>query len=205
MRLIFVRHGETIWNLQRRYQGQTDIPMCAAGWERAKRLAQVLKGTRAAVVLSSPLRRALNTAEMIGEALGGPTVCVDPRLIEIDFGEWQGLTQTEVKQYWPKLLRRWKCAPDSVRFPRGESLQEAFARLQGFLRHPPCSAETSGKCVLAISHTGPIRLAGLIAEGRPLGHFRQVTVEPGALHAFDWGADGQLRRVSFGPPPQDRS
>lgn len=204
MRLIFVRHGQTSWNIQSRYQGRMDLPMCAAGRDSARRLARQLRATPVRLLLASPLQRATATAAIIGEALGGVSGQIDARLIEIDFGQWQGLTQAQIKTRWPGLLRRWKHAPESVRFPHGECLSEALERLHGFLKFPPWAAG-DGHCVLAVSHAGPIRLARLIAEGRPLAQFRQVQIEPCAVHAFDWRAGGRLHRIDFQPTQMDRS
>lgn len=197
MRLILVRHGETSWNLEGRYQGRADVGMCPAGLATARRAGAALKGADVALLLASPLRRAGATAAVIGEALGGVPTVIDARLTEIDFGQWQGLTQPLVKARWPQLLRRWKRAPETVRFPGGECLGEALDRVRDFLRRPPW-AGGARRDVVAVSHAGPIRLAGLIAESRPLAHFRQIAVHAGAVHAFEWGAGGSLRRVDCG-------
>ncbi len=196
MRLFFVRHGETAWNLERRYQGRTDVDLCAAGLATARGIASALETAHVALLLASPLRRARVTAGVVGEALGGLPTVVDERLTEIDFGEWQGLTQQEVKAHWPRALRLWKQAPQTMCFPGGESLGEALERLRDFLRHPPWEGRTVSGDVLAVSHAGPIRLAGLVAERRPLAQFRQIAVDPGAVHAFEWSAGGALRRAS---------
>ena len=196
MRLFLVRHGETAWNLERRYQGRTDVDLCAAGLATARGIASALETAHVALLLASPLRRARVTAGVVGEALGGLPTVVDERLTEIDFGEWQGLTQQEVKAHWPRALRLWKQAPQTMCFPGGESLGEALERLRDFLRHPPWEGRTVSGDVLAVSHAGPIRLAGLVAERRPLAQFRQIAVDPGAVHAFEWSAGGALRRAS---------
>lgn len=205
MRLIFVRHAQTSWNTDGRYQGRMDVPLCAVGRATAKRLARRLRTTPVTLLLASPLRRATVTAATIGEALGGLSGVIDERLTEIDFGQWQGLTQAQIKVRWPQLLRRWKSAPESVRFPRGESLRDALDRLEHFLRQPPWPQDGSAQCVLAVSHAGLMRLAGLVAEGRPLAHFRQFTVQPGDAQAFEWRAGGRLRRIDFPSTQRNRS
>ena len=197
MQLCFVRHGETDWNLQRRYQGRADPPLCAAGILTARGIVERLRADAQLRLVSSPLRRATATAGVIADALGIAAALPDVRLGEIDFGAWQGLTQAQVKLRWPGLLRRWKQDPATFRFPGGESLVEAQARLYDFLRHPPWPAEHTGT-VLAVSHAGMIRLAGLIAEQRPLAQFRQIEVPSGAIEAFEWSAGGELRRLQRG-------
>ena len=197
MRLILVRHGETRWNLEGRYQGRADIDIAPQGLVTARRVGQNLQGAEVTSVLTSPLRRATQTALLIGAALGGIAPVADSRLTEIDFGEWQGLTQQEIKQRWPEALRSWKGAPEAFRFPGGESLGDALERLHDFIRQPPRMDLTGDGDVLAVSHAGPIRLAGLIAERRPLGEFREIAVCAGTLYAFEWRANGDLCRVSY--------
>ncbi|MHB1869833.1 MAG: histidine phosphatase family protein [Steroidobacteraceae bacterium] len=198
MRLILVRHGETRWNLEGRYQGRADIEIAPQGLVTARRVGQDLQGAKFTSVLTSPLRRAEQTALVIGAALGGIPPVADDRLTEIDFGEWQGLTQHEIKQRWPESLRSWKRAPEEFRFPGGESLGDALERLRDFLRRPPWTNLAAGGDVLAVSHAGAIRLAGLIAERRPLGEFRDIAVCAGRIYAFEWRASGELYRVSCG-------
>ena len=195
VRLILMRHGQTEWNLQGRYQGRADLPICAAGRVTAQRAAAALQGRAAALLLASPLQRARQTAAVIGPAVGGLQSVIDERLTEIDFGQWQGLTQAQVKARWPALLRSWKRAPDSVCFPGGERLLDALERLRDFLLNPPWLGG-GVRCALAVSHAGVIRLASLLAEQRPLAQFREIAVASGALHEFHWYAGGSLRRVA---------
>ncbi len=192
-RLILVRHGQTQWNLQGRYQGRADTPICTVGLATAQRVAVMLRGCEATVLLASPLQRARATAEVIGRRLGDLGSVVDERLTEIDFGQWQGRTQAQVKTHWPVLLRAWKRAPDSVGFPGGERLADALERLRHFLSCPPWGTAAAPRCVIAVTHTGPIRLARLLAEDRPLAHYRQVASQAGAAYEFDWDPPGRLR------------
>jgi probable phosphoglycerate mutase len=197
MQLCFVRHGETDWNLQGRYQGRADPPLCGTGILTARGIAERLAADAQLLIVSSPLQRATATAGLIANALGAPAALIDARLGEIDFGAWQSLTQAQVKLRWPGVLRRWKQDPATFRFPDGESLAEARARLCDFLHHPPWPAEHAGT-VVAVSHAGMIRLAGLIAEQRPLAQFRQIEVPSGAIEAFEWTAGGALHRLLRG-------
>ena len=196
MRLVLVRHGETEWNLQGRYQGRADTELSARGVRTARRAAARLASRHFGLIVASPLRRAAATAAVIAATLGGLPTLFDERLAEIDFGEWQGLTQSEVKSQWPEMLRCWKRAPETFRFPDGESLAEALERLRGFVRHPPWRQDEGD--VLAVSHAGAIRLAVLSAEGRPLSQFRDFAVDAGAIHEFEWRAGGDLCRVNAG-------
>ncbi len=168
VRLIFVRHGATSWNLTGRYQGRTDTCLCAAGLLEAQGAGAALLRAGTSLLLTSPLRRARATAEVISRCLGSIPCQVDERLVELGFGEWEGLTQAEVKRRSPALLRQWKRAPESIRFPGGERLEDGWRRMDDFLRHPPWVGRADPQCVIAVTHTGPIRLASLWAEGSSL-------------------------------------
>lgn len=195
VRLILIRHGLTSWNLAGRYQGRTDVPLCAAGLIQAHEAGAALRRARAGLLLTSPLLRARVTAEVISQRLGRVPCHVDERLVELGFGEWEGLTQPEIKQRWPALLRAWKRAPHSFRFPGGEGLRDGLRRLEDFVRYPPWAGSADPRCVIAVTHTGLIRLARLCAAGRPLAQYRQVALQAGAAHEFDWIPPGRLRHV----------
>lgn len=199
VRLILVRHGLTSWNLAGRYQGHTDTSLCPEGVIEAQAAGAALRQTRASLLLTSPLRRARATADVIARCLGSIPCHVDERLVEIGFGDWEGLTQAEVRRCAPGLLRQWKRAPESVRFPGGEGLCDGWRRLDEFLRHPPWVGRADARCVIAVTHTGPIRLASLRAGGRPLAHYRQMALQAGAAHQFDWEPSGQLRAAGLLP------
>lgn len=199
VRLILVRHGLTSWNLAGRYQGRTDTTLCAAGLAEAHEAGAALRRARASLLLTSPLRRARATADVICRSLGSIPCHVDERLIELGFGEWEGLTQAEVRRRSPALLREWKRAPQAVRFPGGEGLEDGWRRMEDFLRRPPWADRPDVQCVIAVTHTGPIRFASLRAAGRSLAHYREVALEAGAAHQFDWDLSGHLRPLGLYP------
>ena len=91
IRVLLVRHGETDWNAQRRYQGQTDVPLNEAGRRQADALAERLAGEEISAVLSSDRQRARQTALAIAAPHGLP-VQEEPRMCEIALGDWEGLT-----------------------------------------------------------------------------------------------------------------
>jgi probable phosphoglycerate mutase len=198
-RCIFVRHGQTEWNAQGRYQGRTDIPLCTAGIAEARRAGATLQRARASLVLTSPLRRARATAEIISRCAGSLPCHADERLVELGFGEWEGSTQAEIKRRWPEQLRQWKQAPHSFRFPGGEGLVDALRRLEDFLDRPPWDAAEAHRCIIVVTHTAPIRLARLCAEGRPLAQYRQVPLPDGAALELDWDPRGRLCLAGHDP------
>jgi phosphoserine phosphatase len=125
--LILCRHGRTDWNEQGRYQGQIDVPLNLEGREQARFLGQTLRGESIDAVYASDLSRAVDTAAEIARYHGLP-VRRDPRLREINQGEWEGLTVNRIHDGWADLHRRWESAPLSVTLPGGESVADVRAR-----------------------------------------------------------------------------
>ncbi len=179
MRLMLARHGETTWNQDGRYQGHSDPPLSARGEVQAQALAGRFAASDEISIVASPLMRAQATAHIIATRLNLP-VTTDHRLMELAYGEWEGLQQATVKQKWPELLRQWKRNPDQVTFPGGESLSDMQQRVQSFLEH---TAGQSGT-VLAIAHDGVARMAVLEALGQPLSAFRNIRIENASMTTF---------------------
>ena len=193
VRVMFIRHGQTAWNAAGRYQGRTDTKVSPAGVAEAHRLARRLCGVGVEALVSSPLRRALATVDILAASLGPVPCSVDPRLTEIAFGDWEGMTQPELKTGSPESLREWKRNPATFRFPGGESLADALGRLRDFLRKPPWRGGTEPRCVAVVTHAGLIRLATLEAQRRPLADYRRVEVACADVREFFWEPGGRLR------------
>lgn len=122
-RLLLIRHGRSTWNAERRIQGKADPPLDEVGREQARRLAERLRREAPVALYTSPLQRAQETADIIGEALG-VSVVADERLREYDVGDITGLTWEQVEEQYPGVARRWKNAED-LRIP-GEERRELF-------------------------------------------------------------------------------
>jgi probable phosphoglycerate mutase len=158
--IVLVRHGETDWNRERRFQGHADVPLNAVGLAQARELAASLDGERFSAVYSSPLRRALETAEIVAARLG-VAIEANAGLMEVDVGSWSGLTTLEVEERFPEGFRRWR--EHGSGWTDGETYEELARRVTSALaeigrRHP-------GEHVLAVSHGGPIRSALASAAG----------------------------------------
>lgn len=175
MRLFLVRHGETDWNREGRFQGQRDTHLSEKGRSQAFRLALFLALHEFEGIVSSPLARALDTALKIGStcALNGNElegVEIVDEFTEINHGEWEGLLADEVRECWGDLLAQWHSAPESVRMPGegGESLEDvqrrAVAGVEGLAEH------YSGDVVVA-SHDAVIKVLLCHFLGIPLANF----------------------------------
>ncbi|MFC1939446.1 histidine phosphatase family protein [Chloroflexota bacterium] len=125
--IILARHGETEWNVQEVFRGRVDIELNETGVKQAGLLAGYLSGLKVEAVYSSPLKRTLKTAEVIASH-HKLDVKTAPGLIDIDFGEWQGLPNQEVKDRYKELYGKWLDHPDEVKMPAGESLDDVRKR-----------------------------------------------------------------------------
>ncbi|MDR3331752.1 MAG: histidine phosphatase family protein [Synergistaceae bacterium] len=130
MRLFIVRHGETEWNVDGRFQGRHDTELSEYGLAQGKKIADFLSGHRFDAVVSSPLSRARVTGELIAAACGSPEFEVMEDLEEICHGDWEGLLSTEVERRWPRLVDMWRESPHTVIMPGlgGESLRSVQLR-----------------------------------------------------------------------------
>lgn len=125
--LYLIRHGQTEYNAQQRFQGQIDVPLDATGETQAIAIAKYLKNRGFTRIFASDLRRARQTAEAISSETQVP-VEVDAGLREIQVGEWEGYTRAEIHERWPELLAKWATGQE-VRPPGGESRMESSTRV----------------------------------------------------------------------------
>lgn len=128
-RLILVRHGETDWNRESRFQGQIDVPLNDNGREQARKAADLLASVEIDFALSSPMARPKETAEIILERHPNVNLELDVRFAEIGHGLWEGKLETEIRSEYSDLLDRWKTDPETVQMPEGENLQQVFDRV----------------------------------------------------------------------------
>ncbi|HEX2038269.1 MAG TPA: histidine phosphatase family protein [Acidimicrobiales bacterium] len=152
-RLLLIRHGQSAWNAEGRWQGWADPPLSDIGAAQALAAAERLRGEGLSAVASSDLQRARHTAEIIADCLDLPLLEPLPDLRERDIGDWSGLTTVEIEQGWPGWLALWR-AGDLERPPNGEAHEELAARVVGALER---LAEEDG-CILVVTHGGVIHL-----------------------------------------------
>jgi probable phosphoglycerate mutase len=159
--MLLARHGETEWNRVGRWQGHADQPLNETGRRQAAELAAALTGDGVAAVYSSDLRRASETARVVGDVLGLP-VTEDPALREIDVGSWSGLTRDEVRERYPDGFERWlggEIGHD------GESREQLTDRVVGAVER--IAAAHDEETVLVVTHGGAIRALRRHAAGDP--------------------------------------
>jgi phosphoserine phosphatase len=127
-RLLLVRHGETDWNREGRFQGQIDIPLNANGRSQAEAAGSFLAPVSIDRAYTSCMARPRQTAEAILSSHPGVPLTSSTGLVEIGHGLWEGCLEQEIAAGWPQLLADWKRAPHTVQMPEGETLQEVWDR-----------------------------------------------------------------------------
>jgi len=193
-RFYFLRHGEAAWNAEGRLCGSTDVPLSNAGRSQARSLAQRLRPIPVVALYSSPLIRALETARIIGEAVGRAPV-VDPRLAELNYGAWEGMTFEEIRRAAPDVYRAWDADPANLAPPEGESGAHLIERIRPFLadvaqRHPTGS-------VVVVCHKTVCRLLACHILGVPLDQYRlRITMDNAALNILET-VEGNWRVVTL--------
>ncbi|MFC3717319.1 histidine phosphatase family protein [Luteimonas soli] len=187
MKILLARHGETQWNAEGRYQGQEDIALSPVGEAQARALGERLRDVRIDRAVASPLSRARRTAELaLGEARVG-MLTLDPGLMEIAHGTWEGLLAAEIHERDPARLVAWRDAPHEVLMPDGESLQHVFDRAWPALAR---AVEGLGAddTLLVVAHDAVNRVLLCRVLGIPLARLWTFRQAPTTLNLLE-GAD----------------
>lgn len=192
--VLLIRHAETAWNRERRWQGHADVPLTPEGHRQAGELAARIRRARLgiAALVSSDLRRATETASAIGDAVGLP-VRLERDWREMDVGNWSGLGRDEIRERFPDEWRRILGGEDVPR-GGGETFGAFTARVAGALDELACAHP--GEAVAVVTHGGVIRALRLYVRGLPYDRLRDVgPVENTSLaelwlHAGRWSEAG---------------
>ena len=190
VRILLARHGETVFNVEGRWQGQSDSPLTERGLAQSRELARALASEQVAAVYSSDLGRAVATAQEVA-SVHGLHVATDVRLREINTGEWTGLSRGEIEERWPGLITRWSEKPSSMRIPSGETIQEAQTRaLDFFTDRMPAHLDQT---IVVISH-GAIGQTILVKamHRSPDDLWLKERVDNTQISRLEWTADSGL-------------
>jgi broad specificity phosphatase PhoE len=194
-RILLARHGQTEWNRdesgpseQVRFRGRMDLALSEHGQREAEALARRIAAEyQPALIYSSPLRRALQTARAIAQATSRP-IRVAQGLADIDYGAWQGLTAAEAKTRDLEAYRRWMAAVDSAGPPGGETLTAVQQRAWDEIIR--ITAAQPGESVVAVSHDIVCKLIIAHVLGRPVAQFRSVSQHTATLNLLIHDAAG---------------
>jgi len=183
VRIIYVRHAESLWNPIGKYQGRLDPELSERGHKQAELLAKTLKKYNPTALYSSPLKRTYMTAEYISRELNLP-IQIDEDIIEIDHGEWSGMLVEEVKNKHPDMFRQWLYEPETIKFPHGETLIDVYNRVKRF--QEKMLEKHDGDTVIAVSHTVPIRASFVAGLDLPLGKFWSFGCDNASYSILDY-------------------
>jgi phosphoserine phosphatase len=181
--ILLVRHGQTEWNRIERFRGRYDVELNTTGIEQARRTAQRIgKYWKPTGIYSSPLMRAIQTAEKIAQVC---TPKVEPNLglIDIDYGEWQGLTPTEAREKWAEQISNWYDHPERTVIPGGESLTKVQDRAMSYTT--TVAKQHINQTIVIVSHTVVIRLILLNVLGLGIERFWHLRQDPCAINIIE--------------------
>jgi len=184
--LCLIRHGQTDWNLEGRYQGQSDVPLNENGLTQARILIEKLNGQTFNAIYSSDLKRARQTADPVAKALG-MEVQIERRLREINQGEWEGVLVEDIKARYAEIWSQRTEDPANVRPPGGETVREVATRVYAALDN--IARDHPNGNVLIVSHGLSIATAICRLKNIPVG--QAYTVIPDNVQPIwmDWQLD----------------
>jgi len=190
MQIAFVRHGVTTWNLEGRRQGTHDFELTEDGISQAKMIGETLASLNVPfkIIYTSPLKRAVQTAQIIANRLGLQTT-IYQQLHELDFGCWTGLTQTEIEERYSELLKERERDKWNFRLPGGESYCDGYTRVLPFLNE----VVNLGSNCIVVSHS----TIGRIMIGQLLGYSSQQTLEIKHPFWIVYLVDPKLRTITY--------
>ena len=186
MRLILIRHGETPWNHEGRFQGQVTVDLNAKGVFQATGLAGALGHLLPEAIFSSPLPRALSTAAIIAEPTSTAVITLEG-LKEINLGDLEGITAADMEERYPLLYEEWNAHAHTVTFPGGESLLQLQERAWGAAQN--LIDTYAGKVVFAVTHNFAIRTILCRFLGLSLQKFTDFSINLGSITVLEADAD----------------
>ncbi len=183
---LLLRHGQTVLSVEKRFSGVGDQPLTELGRAQAAAAAARLASAGARAVVTSPVRRARETAELVARA-AGVELAIEPGLRETDFGDWEGYTFGEVQQKWPRELTAW-LADTAVAPPFGESFDATATRVRQ--ARDRVLATYGGQRLVLVSHVTPIKTLLRFALDAPPSALYRMHLDLACLSEVDWYSDG---------------
>lgn len=187
LRLWLVRHGETDWNRQMRFQGQTDVPLNAMGIEQSHAIALRLREEPIEAIYSSDLQRAMQTAQIVASYHHLQPIS-DADLRELSYGVWEGMNHEEIlSSQWSSIFALYR--QDSLRHrpPGAEYPEQIIERSQRVLNRIREQHPSGTVCV--VGHGGSLRALLCVALSAPLETFRRIRLDNASLSAIEWQGD----------------
>ena len=182
-KVYLVRHGQTEWNKKLTFRGRKDIPLNEAGHMEAQAISDALKNKNIGAIYTSPLRRSIETAQPIANYFHLEIVSLQG-LIDINYGDWEGLTFNEVKKKYSDEYNKWEKRPHLIRFPHGETLDEAKKR--SFCAFKNIVKKNPGNSILIVPHRviNKVLLCALL--GLSTSHFWEIKQDTGCINLIEY-------------------
>jgi broad specificity phosphatase PhoE len=190
--ILLLRHGQTTANVEGVFRGRLDLELDDTGRLQAEALAGAVAERGATAVYTSPMKRAMQTAEPIAQRLGVKPF-VSEALIDVDFGEWEGKHHTKVAEEYPEIYATWAVRPADVTFPGGESLELVRERVVRGLDEIVHRYE--GNTVALVTHRVPCRVLLCHILGLSLNSFWNIMQDTACLNAFHTSARGWVLQL----------
>jgi len=185
--VLLIRHGQTEWNRVERFRGRADVPLNEVGIKQAEATGKhVAERWRPTAVYSSPLSRAVKTAEAIAKHFDLP-VQVHPNLADIDYGDWQGFSPDEVRARWADALGNWYNAPHLANIPNGETLVDLRERAMKTVHE--LAARHEDETIVLLGHTVINRIILLGVLGLSNDRFWRIKQDTCAINVFEMDKD----------------
>lgn len=185
-KVIFIRHGQTEWNVTGRYQGQSDVKLTEEGRKQAEKLADNFPVAKVDAIYASDLCRAMVTAETIA-AKFGLKVQAEPAFRELSFGDWEGLTYQQIVDKWEEAMANFLQHPDILEIPGGESFpavqQRAMKRLNELIE------KHDGQTIVVVAHGAVLRTMLTAALHMPLQYLWSIRQFNTAVNIVRYDAD----------------
>ena len=194
MRFIFVRHGETEWNVTGRYQGQTDVPLSEKGRAQAEALGKRFADIHVDEVYSSPLKRAYDTARAIAEPKGLPIHKVDG-IKELNFGEWDGLTKEQLTEQFGEAFVKYRIEPFHYPMAGEGTLNRAKLLVGAALKDIKEEFRHTDKTIVVVAHGGILKLAIFYLLDISSRLYRCIELDNTSLTIIDVEEDRCILRV----------
>ncbi len=200
-KLVLVRHGESLWNLENRFTGWVDIELSVKGRQEAHFAGLQLKGLRFDAAFTSALKRAQETLKIILEEIQLTDIPIfkDPALNERHYGDLQGLNKAETaKKYGDSQVHLWRRSYD-VQPPNGESLKDTAARALPYFQSKVMPEVQKGKNVLVVAHGNSLRSAIMFLENLSPEKIVSVEIATGQPWIYEISADGKVLSKEISP------
>jgi probable phosphoglycerate mutase len=191
MQLYLVRHGETAWNKEEVFRGRKDVPLNGTGEKQAQLTGHYFLSKGIARIFSSPLGRAIQTAEGISKATKIPIEVMD-ELTDMNFGTWEGLTLREVEKLYPEELKVWQQSPHKFHVPDGESLGDVRRRVAKGIQKVLTGPEAP---IVLVSHRVVCKIIVLYALMIQNRYFWNMRFDPASVTLIE--KTGDAMSLSF--------